>query len=180
MGIEIFIFSLVIGLLFGAYYFKTRNILTETGKISPISGTFAVFLTIAILILFNGLWADIIPKVAGYSTVIRSQLIFQGFLIRSVYILALVAGSLFLYFSFYRKGEKYSMVVLPYFVGAVIMVARWLIETGKIIIETYQKVGVYAILTVMIIMMSVIVFYVQHRKEKFEKIEKQSSQGGEL
>ena len=180
MGPEIFIFSVFIGLLFGAYYFWSRNILKEEGVISPISGRFAIFLTVAILILFNGLWTDISPEISGVSTeAIRSKMIFQGFLIRSVYALALVVGSLFLYFSFYKKGDKYSMVILPYFVGAIIMVARWLVETGRMIIEAYDKMGVYAILTIMIIAMSLIVFYVQQKKEKFEQIFKKKSSGGE-
>lgn len=179
MSIEVFIFSAMVGLLFGIYYFWSRNILKGSGVISPISGLFAVFLTIAILILFNGLWTDIVQNISGISTeAIRSKLIFQGFLIRSVYVLSLVAGSLFLYFSFYRKGDKYSMVILPYFVGAMIMVSRWLVETGKMIIETYQKVGVYAILTVMIIAMSLIVFSVQQNKERFEQILKKKDSGG--
>lgn len=177
MGIEIFVFSLVVGLLFGAYYFWSRNIFKDEGIISPISGIFAVFLTIAILILFNGLWADIIPGMAGVETeAVRAKLIFQGFLMRSVYVLALVVGSLFLYFSFYRKGEKYSMVILPYFVGAMIMTARWLVETGRMIIEAYDKAGVYAILTIMIIAMSLIVFYVQQKKERFEQFLKKKGQ----
>jgi|GEM_PF-6730345 len=173
---EIFIFSVLVGLLFGVYYFWSRNILKEEGVISPISGIFAVFLTIAIMILFNGLWTDIIPQTSGVSTeLIRSKMIFQGFLIRSVYVLALVAGSLFLYFSFYKKGDKYSMVILPYFVGAIIMISRWLVETGKMIIEAYAKMGVYAILTIMIIAMSLIVFYVQQKKERFEQIFKKKN-----
>lgn len=171
MSTEVFIFSLLIGLAFGIYYFWSRDIFKEKSEISPVSGVFAIFLTVAILILFNGLWADIIPEISGISAeVIKSKIVFQGFLIRSIYVLTLVAGSLFLYFSFYRKGEKYSMVVLPYFVGAMIMTARWLVETGRMIIETYEKAGVYAILTVMIIAMSLIVFYVQQKKERFEQL----------
>jgi len=165
---EIFIFSVIIGILFGLYYFWKKKILEEKSPISLVSGVFAVLLTIAILVLLNGLWGDIVPSIKGVrSEVIINKLIFQGFLIRSIYMLVLVGGSLLLYFAFYRKGEKYSMVVLPYFVGSIIITGRWLVETCRMIIEKYAKMGVYAILAGVIILMSFVVYYAQEKKERF-------------
>jgi len=166
---EIFIFSVIIGILFGLYYFWKKKILEEKSPISLVSGVFAVLLTIAILVLLNGLWEDIVPSMKGIrSQIVINKLVFQAFLIRSIYMLVLVGGSLLLYFAFYRKGEKYSMVILPYFVGSIIITCRWLLETCRMIIEKYAKMGVYAILAGVIVVMSLIIYYAQERKERSE------------
>lgn len=173
MDEAIIFLSLVGGLIFGAYYFSSRKVLTSEREISPISAAFSVFLAIAILILFNGLWGDMVPKsdMRYISSVMQSAAAFKSLAIHFVFVLIIVTGSLILYYGLYRRDEKYAVITFPYLLGSLIMVGRWLIEVGYFIVQEYKKMGVYAILIAMVAALTFFIFYIQQKKEVLEKIE---------
>ncbi len=160
------IISFLISLGVTIFYVKGK-------KVSGISALLMFVLTIAITILFNGIYTDMIKVPRFYlSENIRWIFAIKALTLHAIYVSILLIIFAIIYSTSKRKGERYASLCVPYFVASIVVTIRWLYDACVLIIEKYHKIGVYAVLGVIIVVISGIIFYLQERKEKLEKLKK--------
>lgn len=158
------------------YKIKKTKSPTKEPKISFLTIVFSIILTIVIISLFTLIWGDITKSALGGESSIgrlqkeeRSIAQFRAILYHTGFVVPLIALALVLYFWLYKKGVKYSALVVPYLIGSIFMVLRLLSDVGIYIVEQYKRVGIYGVVIALVVVFSLIVFFVQQKWEKDKK-----------
>lgn len=129
-----------------------QKIENKKSKTSPFSVIFAVGLTIAALIFFNKIYRDLGEAMRDRTSEIT---------MRTVFVLPVVVIAFVLFFSLYRKDSKYRVGLIPYFITALWLLLRLLIEMGVFFYERYQEATVYVSMILVMFTLTALIFYIQ-------------------
>lgn len=144
-------------------------------KISLLTIVFAIILTIIVTSFFTLVWKDITDLVTQgkslweFSKQERAALQFKSILYHTSFVIPVVVLALMLYFGLYKRGLQYSAVIMPYLIGSLFVVIRLLFNIGSYVVMEYKKAGIYAVLAVLMVVFSGIVFFVQQKWEERKK-----------
>jgi len=146
--------------------------------LSPISLFLAVLIFIAATILFNVIWGDITDLVRPKGTPYyyrRTEEFFSlkvnELLAHTFYVIPLLIIAVILYATLEKKGIKYRVVTFPYFAAAGIMIIRLVFDIGFFAIERFEKAGIYGVLIFVLVVLSILIFYIQRKWEGRKKEE---------
>ncbi len=140
------------------------------GKISPLTIVFTIILTIAATMLMSAVWRDLgklIEAQQQFGPLLNANLIF----IHGAYAIPLLIIASIVFNRFKRKGTLSFVLVLPYFIGSLIVMVRFLFEAGRYVINLYDRLGVYLVIIIVIVIVSGLLWFFQREWEKF-KIDK--------
>lgn len=147
-------------------------------KVSPITVLLSIALTIAVFFLFNQIWNDlarlVLPTGRPYSGFDYSYRYLKGnpqqaldlIFVHTLFVVPLVVVAVIVYLAVKDKGSKFGAVTLPYFIGALVMLLRLLFDIGSFVVSNYGRVGVYLVLAFIIVVFSILIFYVQKAWER--------------
>lgn len=137
---------------------------TGTGEhISPFAAIFAVLLTIAVIFLFTQIWNDLgswVKDVIGKGQP-RNVIELQELFVHTAFVIPVLILALLFFFGLYKRGTTARTVILPYFIGALAITIRLLFDVGSFVIREYEKIGIYVVLGVLIVVFSILVIVVQ-------------------
>lgn len=153
--------------IFGIWELLSRRVpsfKTYEGKISPITILFAIILTIAITMLMSAIWRDLgkLITTSEYGSLLNANLIF----IHGAYAIPLLIVASVLFNRLKQKGTLGFVLVLPYFIGSLIIMIRFLFETGRYVINLYDRLGVYLVIVIVIIIVSILLLFFQKQWER--------------
>lgn len=129
-------------------------------RVSIFAGIFSVLLVLTVIFFFNQIWNDIGSFVSKSSDRASSELML--IFVHTAFVIPILIIALAVLLTFYRRGETYSVVTVPYFIGATMVTVRLLFDVGSWVIREYQKVGIYLILGVLLVIFSVLAALTQH------------------
>lgn len=134
------------------------------GKISPLAIVFAIVLTIAVVMLMSAIWRDLGKLITNqeYGALLNANLIF----IHGAYAIPLLIIASILFNRFKQKGTLGFVLVLPYFIGSLIITIRFLFEAGRYVINLYDRLGVYFVIIIVIIIISALLWFFQKQWER--------------
>jgi len=131
-------------------------------RVSPLSIVFSIGLGVAALIFFSRLYIDlgeaVDPNAPGAKLGIRAALT-----------IPLVLIAFLLFFNVQRKRPEFEVVIYPYFIVSMILLASLIIESGALFYERYQKVAIYVILFLVIAVLTGIILYIQKKIHESKK-----------
>ncbi len=139
------------------------------GKISPLTIVFTIILTIAATMLMSAVWRDLgkLIETQQFGPLLNANLIF----IHGAYAIPLLIIASIVFNRFKQKGTLSFVLVLPYFIGSLIIMIRFLFEAGRYVISLYDRLGVYLVIIIVIFSVSGLLWFFQREWEKF-KIDK--------
>lgn len=170
-------------LAFIAYlvWYKWAGTTKREIKVSPLTIVFAIILTITVSSFFMVIWEDLGDSArqgkSPYSLAPQQKaaIQFKSILYHTAFVIPVVILALVFYFLLYKRGRKYSAMIAPYLVGSLFIVGRLLFDIGEYIIQEYKQAGIYAILVVLMVVFSVIVFFVQQKWEERKRERQETS-----
>lgn len=161
--------SLLALIVFGIWEILSRRIpalKSYEGKISPLTILLAIVLTIAVSMLLSAIWRDLGKLVATseYGNLLNANVIF----IHGAYVLPILITSSIIFNRLKRKGTLGFSLAAPYFIASLIMTIRFLFEAGRYVINLYDRLGVYFVIIIVIMIVSVLLWYFQKQWENIK------------
>lgn len=126
-------------------------------EVSVFSIIFAIALGLASLIFFHNIYSDIGKNLeTGAKMALHATLTFPVVIIAFVLLLDLQ-----------KRKPEFKVAIIPYFITAMTLLARLIIESGAYFYEKYQKTAIYVIVFITMVILTAIILYAQkkHKEE---------------
>lgn len=126
-------------------------------ELSPFAVFFSILLTIGVAFLFDKIWSDL-------KNLTKTEL--EALFLQGLFTIPLLTLALIFYSTLYKKGKQYAAMLLPYFIASSLEFIAFLFNAGDYALENLGKFGIYVILIIIVVFLSIITFFVQQKWEE--------------